>query len=64
MDSRLRDILLFTAGLGVLIHQTIVAVYPSATLVGASLTMMVGAPAVYHLLSMFDPPSKDGDDRS
>lgn len=61
MDARLRDILLFTAGLGVLIHQTLVARSASPTLVGAALTMMIGAPAVYHFLSRFDPPSKDGE---
>lgn len=61
MDARLRDILLFSAGLAVMIHQTLLATNVSPTLVGAALTMMIGAPAVYHFLSRFDPPSKDGD---
>jgi uncharacterized membrane protein YobD (UPF0266 family) len=54
MDARLRDILLFVAGLGVLIHQTLVSESASSTLVGAAMAMMIGAPAVYRFLDHFD----------
>lgn len=61
MNPRLRDILLFVAGLGVLGHQTLVANNASSTLVGAGLTMMIGAPAVYRFLDYLDRRSgKDG----
>jgi hypothetical protein len=61
MDHRLRDIMLFSSGLFVLAYETIVSEHTSPTLVGASLTMMLGAPAVYHVLGRFDPKDKDGD---
>lgn len=61
MDPRLRDILLFVSGLAVIAHQTLLAKSASPTLVGAALTMMVGAPAVYRFLDKFTEHNKDGE---
>lgn len=46
--------LLFFAGLGGMVHQTLFAAHPQAVLIGAFLSMMLGAPVVYRLLDRWD----------
>jgi hypothetical protein len=59
MNPKLRDILLFLIGLGILLHQTIIADSPSAILVSSSIALIIGAPAVYRLLGIANPASRD-----
>lgn len=54
MDPRLRDVLLFFGGLAGMAHQTLFAAHPQAVLIGAFLSMMLGAPVVYRLLDRWE----------
>lgn len=54
MNPRLRDILLFFAGLAGIAHQALFAEHPQAVLIGAFLAMMLGAPVVYRLLERWE----------
>jgi hypothetical protein len=54
LNDKLRDILLFLGGATIVMHQAFIAHEKSPVVIGAGLSMMLGAPVVYRLLNRWD----------